>query len=139
MGCLPSKYSITQNTWHDCMIKFFVDRNILIIFHHINKDSSTRAQTVILRGHFLLIQIKITLGARISCSNSRGGARGGLGAVAPSSGKNFVSVGEFLTENCVIMHIKIPFILLFSPPVEEPSAPVRQILAPPLSNREDKW
>ena len=37
---------------------------------------------------------------------TRDGARGGKGAVAPSSGsvsplsrKNFVSVGEFLTEN----------------------------------------
>ena len=46
---------------------------------------------------------------------------GGQGAVAPSSGKNFVSIGEFLTENCVMMHRKIPFILLFSPPVGEPS------------------
>ena len=50
---------------------------------------------------------------------------GGRGTVAPSSGsvspfpwgKNFVPVGEFLTENCVLMHRKIPSILLFSPPV----------------------
>ena len=41
---------------------------------------------------------------------------GGRGAVAPRrgmlvppSGKNFVSVGEFSTKNCVQMHRKIPF------------------------------
>ena len=34
-----------------------------------------------------------------------------------------MSVGEFWTENCVIMHRKIPPILLFSPPVGETSPP----------------
>ena len=34
------------------------------------------------------------------------------GSVSPPSGKNFVFVGEFLTENCVPMHRKIPAILL---------------------------
>ena len=38
-----------------------------------------------------------------------------LGGCSPLSGKSFVSIGEFLTENCVIMHRKMSFILLFSP------------------------
>ena len=49
----------------------------------------------------------------------RGGARGGLGgwgAVAASSRKKFVSGEEFETENCVIMHRKIPSILFLAPP-----------------------
>ena len=69
----------------------------------------------------------------------RDGARGGWGqaveAVAPSSGnvspppppsgrKISVCRGIF-DENCVQMHRKVPFILIFSPPVG-------QILAPPL-------
>ena len=64
---------------------------------------------------------------------------GGWGAVVPSSGsgslpsgKNFVSVGEFLTVNCVIMHRKIPFILLLSHSCQGTQAPVGQILVPSL-------
>ena len=62
----------------------------------------------------------------------------GQGAVTPRrgisrrSGKNFVSVEEFSTKNCVQMHKKIPSILIFSPPVGEPT-PVGQILAPSMS------
>ena len=53
---------------------------------------------------------------------SRGGARGGgAGNVSPPSGKNFVSVREFSTENCVQMHRMIPSMLLFSPLAGEPS------------------
>ena len=48
------------------------------------------------------------------------GARGAVastsGSVSPPSEKNFVSGGEVLTENCVIIHRKISSILLFSPP-----------------------
>ena len=62
----------------------------------------------------------------------QGGARGGQGGCSPSSGKNFVSVGEFSTKNCVQLHRKILLILIFSPPIGEPSPPVGQILAPPL-------
>ena len=61
------------------------------------------------------------------------------GAVAPSSGnvsppswKNYVSIGEFSTENCVRMHRKIPSIMLVSTPDEEPSPTVGQILGPAL-------
>ena len=68
-------------------------------------------------------------------SDAGGGARGGTGGCSfpssgspgvltfppPQSGKNFVSVREFLTENCFTMHRKIPSFLLFSPPVGEPS------------------
>ena len=51
----------------------------------------------------------------------------GQGGVTPRRGisrrsrKNFVSVEEFSTKNCVQIHKKIPSILIFSPPVGEPT------------------
>ena len=47
----------------------------------------------------------------------RSGARGSTGGVAslPRSGKNFMPVGAFTTENCILMYRKIPSILLCSP------------------------
>ena len=47
-----------------------------------------------------------------------------MGVSAPSSGKNFTPVGEFLTQNCVLILTKIPSILLYSP-LSENLAPRR--------------
>ena len=65
---------------------------------------------------------------------------GGRGAVAPlsgnvsppASGTNFVSVREFSTENCVLMHRKIPFIFLAPLSGNPAPPPTGKILAPPL-------
>ena len=40
----------------------------------------------------------------------------GRRAVAISSGKRFMTIGEFLTQNCVLRLTKIPYILLYSRP-----------------------
>ena len=50
-----------------------------------------------------------------------GGAVASSGNVSPKSWNNFVSVGEFSTENCVLTHRKLPYILLFSPLSENPA------------------
>ena len=72
--------------------------------------------------------------------DGRGGAREGAGAVPPRRGmlatpsaKNFVSVEEFSTENCVPMHKRYPLFCFLAPLSEiSPRVRVNGILPPLL-------
>ena len=86
-------------------------------FLHYNKDMSNPGWRQIVKG--------------------RGGCSPLVGEFSPPpSGKNCLSVGEFSTENCVVMHRKIPSVLLFSPTCRGTQSPRRANPgATPLSNR----
>ena len=55
------------------------------------------------------------------------------GALIPRRGKRLMPLGEFLRIT-VLLHGKIPSILLCSPPVGDPSPHVRQFQAQPLNH-----